>query len=148
MTELKTISNTVLFEGIEEILREGGSVTMRIKGSSMRPFVRNGRDTVTLNALPAAGLQIGMVVLFRYGDNWLLHRLRNINGSILVMKGDGNFRITEHVELTAAAGYASAIERNNRTIIYGSWRWKLLTRYSLAVKALRTVWRDICHMWR
>ena len=142
---MKIINNDVLFGEIEQILREGGSATIRIKGDSMRPFLRNGRDTVTLSTLPDSGLRRGMVLLFRCGDHWLLHRLRHIDGGTLTIKGDGNCRITERVEQVAVTGYASAIGRNGHTIAYGSVRWRLLTAYSLGIKVLRTGWYTLKH---
>lgn len=140
---MKIIENNVLFSDIEQILREGGSATIRIKGDSMRPFLRNGRDTVTLSMLPDSGMRRGMVLLFRCGDRWLLHRLRHIDGGTLTIKGDGNCRITERIQPTAVVGYASAIGRNGHTIAYGSAQWKLLTIYSLMFKVLRTAWYSI-----
>jgi hypothetical protein len=47
----KQIANDLFFASAEEFLREGRSVELRVKGFSMRPFVRNERDVVVLSPI-------------------------------------------------------------------------------------------------
>ena len=143
MPERKNINNELLFASIVEILGEGVTATIRIKGSSMRPFVRNGIDTATLSPLSGeVRLRKGMVLLFRYEGGYFIHRLRGIADGMLIMKGDGNYRISERIGHSAVIAWASSVERNGREIKYGSLQWHLLSLYSLAVKTLRTMLMD------
>lgn len=142
MPEVKTIKNNVFFVGVEQMLDEGISIDMHVKGFSMRPFLRNERDTVHLSPIDSAALRRGMVVLFLYGNHHTLHRIRRINGNELTIKGDGNYRSAELVTRDAVAAYVTYIERSGRRISYGSTMWRLLSAYSLGVKFLRTSYID------
>lgn len=134
----KIIDNESLFADVEHIIGEGGSVQLRVKGGSMRPFLRDGRDTVTLVAADTANLRKGMVVLFRHGGRHVLHRIRRIDGDRLTIKGDGNYRMTEMSRRGNVAAVAVSIERNSKTVDYGSTKWKWLSFGSLTLKSLRT----------
>lgn len=110
----------------------------------MRPFVRNGIDTATLSPVSSCGkLRKGMLLLFRYEGHYCLHRLRGIENGMLVMKGDGNYRLCELIRTSDIAACVSSVERDGHKISYGSLHWHLLTLYSLAVKVLRTACRDL-----
>lgn len=143
MTDRKTVPNKELFADIEQIIGAGGRIQLRIKGHSMKPFLRNERDIVHLSPASRANLRRGMVVLFRYRGRHILHRIRRIEGNKAEMKGDGNYRMGEYAPLTEVAAYVDTVERNGILIRYGSVRWKLLTAWSLWVKALRTLYHDI-----
>lgn len=147
MPDTRTIANSVLFADIERIIEEGGKVTLRVKGHSMRPFLRNGRDDVVLHGIASENIKPGMVVLFRHRNGHVLHRVRHIAGDRFTIKGDGNYRTAEHATTNDIVAYAEAIVRNGRTVKYGSLRWSLLTAYSLAVKIARTLYHDtIAHI--
>lgn len=143
MTATKTINNNDLFTEIESIINGGGTVSICVKGNSMRPFLRNGRDTVMLTAITKTQLRCGMVVLFRNKGKYILHRIRRIDNHELTIKGDGNYRQTEKANIEDVLGYVYAIERNEKTIRYGSLSWHLLTAYSIARKAIRALWMTI-----
>lgn len=143
MPDIRTISNSILFADINRIIDEGGKVTLRIKGHSMRPFLRNGRDDVVLNHIASEDIRQGMVVLFRHSKGHVLHRVRYIHGNTFIMKGDGNCRTAEHATADDIIAYAEAVIRNGHTIAYRSLHWRLLTAYSLAIKIARTAYHDI-----
>lgn len=143
MTDRKTVPNKDLFADIERIIDSGGRIQLRVKGNSMKPFLRNERDIVHLSTVSRIGLRRGMVVLFRYSGRHILHRIRRIEGNKAEMKGDGNYRMVEYAPLTEIAAYVYAVERNGSLIRYGSVRWKVLTAWSLWVKALRTLYHDV-----
>lgn len=142
MADIKRVDNEALFADVEQILDEGGRIQLHVKGHSMRPFLRNGIDTVHLAAVSGDDLRPGMVVLFRYRGRHIMHRLRRIKGSTLEIKGDGNYRISECVPRSEVSAYVESMERNGRSIGYRSARWRLLTAWSLSVKAARTMYRD------
>lgn len=139
MPEIKTINNNELFADVERLIDDGLSIDMRVKGFSMRPFLRNERDTVHLSAIDRAALRRGMVVLFRYRNQHTIHRIRRIDGDKLTIKGDGNYRSAELVTRDTVAAYAQSIERNGRQIKYGTALWRILSAYSLTVKSMRTL---------
>lgn len=143
MAAVKTIKNNELFADVEQIIAEGGQVELRVKGQSMHPFLRDGIDTVILSPVSSSQLRRGMVVLFRYNNHHILHRIRRIHGDILIIKGDGNYRSSEKASRADVVAHASAITHDGATIPYSSHAWKRLTRRSLCAKLLRTLKMDI-----
>ena len=146
MENKKTIPNNLFFASVEELIGEGRSVEMTVKGYSMRPFVRNGRETVVLSPLPDGGVKEGMVILFRYGGQHILHRLVRIEGERLTMEGDGNYRTSEVVAPADVVAYVSEVGLMcGRRIGYNSCAWRWRSAVSLARKWARRVAVDLKH---
>lgn len=139
----KTVKNSDLFADVEEIVSGGGHIRLRVKGGSMRPFLRDGRDVAELAPVDRAALRRGMVVLFRHQGHHILHRIRRIDGDRLTIKGDGNYRVTELSTRENVAAQVVSIMRDGREIRYRSLRWRLLTARSLWKKFLRTLRLDV-----
>ncbi len=140
---VKTVKNSDLFADVEDIISVGGHIQLRVKGGSMRPFLRDGRDVAELAPVDKAALRRGMVVLFRQCDRHILHRIRHIDGDRLIIKGDGNYRITETATRGDVAACVESILRNGKRIRYRSMRWRLLSAYSLWLKFIRTTKYDM-----
>ena len=92
------IPNDVFFSRVCESLGEGGKVTFTVKGHSMFPFLRSGKDRVCLVKPESGGLAAGDVILFRFRGNYILHRIYGIRKTpdgtpLYVTMGDGNTRI-------------------------------------------------------
>ncbi len=134
----KILSNDLLFESVEGLLASGLSVELRIKGHSMRPFMRSDQDVVKLVATSAGGLKRGMVVLFRHNGRHVLHRFRRHKDGLLIFAGDGNSLLTERAREEDVVAHVESFERNGKQIRYGSTQWRNLTTYSLIIKSLRT----------
>lgn len=94
---------------IEEILLQGDPVTIKATGRSMRPTFRDGKDFVTITPCDVDDLQVGDVVFFDRGDQYCLHRIIEINGDNLVIRGDGNRpQALEKVKRDAVVGKVTA----------------------------------------
>ena len=146
MENKKTIPNNLFFASVEELIGEGRSVEMTVKGYSMRPFVRDGREEVVLSPLPEGGVSVGMVVLFRYGGKHILHRLVRVEGERLTMEGDGNYRTSEVIAPEDVVAYVSEVAlRGGRRIKFGSLAWRCRSAVSLARKWARRVAVDLKH---
>ena len=91
MPGTKTVKNEELFADVEQIIGEGGRIRLRVKGYSMRPFLRNGTDCVNLSPIGLHRPERGMVVLFRYRGRHILHRICRIDAEEAVIEGDGNY---------------------------------------------------------
>lgn len=140
MGRVKTIPNNLFFESVEQIIAEGRSVEMTVKGFSMRPFLRNERDEVLLSPLSGRELQEGMVVLFRYKGRHILHRICHIECGEVVCEGDGNYRQREQCRVEDVVAYVSKVRlERGRSLHYGSGQWRRRTLWSLACKRLRNV---------
>lgn len=87
----RTIPNEILFASAGALLREGKDVTIKVKGSSMTPFLRDGRDSVVLRRSDDFG--IGDIVLVQFGtERFVMHRIVSVEGEVFTMMGDGNVR--------------------------------------------------------
>ena len=140
----KTIPNALFFATVEELIGEGRSVEMTVKGYSMRPFVRNERDVVVLSPIEPAELREGMVLLFRYKGGYVLHRLCRIEGARLTLEGDGNYRQEEVVGSEDVVAYVSAVKlEGKRALRYDSCGWRYRTMLSIRRKGLRTLVLDL-----
>lgn len=148
MPGVKTIKNEELFADVKNIIGEGGRVHIRVKGESMRPFLRGGRDTVCLAPISGRTPERGMVVLFEHGGRHVLHRIRKVRGSDLIIRGDGNYRTAEKSDTGHVLAYVESIGRGEGVIAYRSLRWRWLTFVSLAAKILRRVRYDLGRMAR
>ena len=81
----KTFSNAQLLPEVVKMLNEGHTVTLPLKGYSMRPFLENGRDKALL--IKVQHLKKGAEV--RPG-HYVLHRIVAIHSNRVVLCGDGN----------------------------------------------------------
>ena len=105
----RRISNGEFFAVVEQAIGEGRSVTIPVKGASMHPFIRDGRDKVVLSPFAEPEIAVGAIVLFRFRGTYVMHRIISRDGERLTMQGDGNcIRTTE----TAALSDVVAIVRH------------------------------------
>lgn len=122
----KFFDNEILMAEIAGWLREGKTVTIPVKGNSMKPFLTDGRDKVTLCGCRAEELSPGDVVLAGVNDggSTVLHRVVERRGTRLLLQGDAN-ETTEETGLQEVLGKAVAMERKGRMYeVDGKvWRW-------------------------
>ena len=81
---------------LEQCLREGKAAQFMPQGISMLPFIHGGEDRVLV--CKESKVDIGDIVLVKYGDNYILHRVYAKEGTTLVLMGDGNLYGNERVE--------------------------------------------------
>jgi hypothetical protein len=90
----KLIDNDILIPEIGKLIAQGHTVTMTVKGNSMRPFVEGVRDKALLVACHKA--RVGDAVLAHVDDGrFVLHRIIKKEGTKLTLMGDGNLVGTE-----------------------------------------------------
>ncbi len=111
---MKTIPNQPFFEEIEQIISEGNTVELKVKGGSMRPYLRNEKDIVVISPFQQDDLKCGEIVLFRYHKNHLLHRIvKKREDGMLVIQGDGVCNRYEKVSQSDVVGIVRCIIRPN-----------------------------------
>ena len=143
-----TYDNAVLLPRMVQLINEGHTVTLRLKGFSMRPFLEDGRDKAVLAQVghPKVG---DPVLAETYKGHFVLHRIISIDHDQVILRGDGNIG-TEFCRLSDVKGavvgfYRKGREKLDRTDgkkwkIY-SWIWTRLfpvRRYLLAF--YRRIW--------
>ena len=108
-SKVLVIPNDVFFNSVTETLSAGTDVVLTVKGYSMFPFMRNGKDKVCLEKYDGGKLSEGDVILFRYHGKHILHRIYGISttpdGSLLYRTmGDGNVRGMEYARAGDLSG--------------------------------------------
>ena len=91
ITEIQ-FTNAEFLPEIVKLLNEGHTVTLRLKGFSMRPFLEDGRDKALL--VKPQHPQKGDPVLAEIAPgHFVLHRIIAINDKDVVLRGDGNLGV-------------------------------------------------------
>ena len=117
-------------------MKEGHTVTLRTKGSSMLPFIVGGRDTGVLQQ--AVSWQEGDIVLAYLPEGrYVLHRIYRLSKEDVILMGDGNLQATECCKQSDIVGKAVQIIRDGRIVDCHAagerwrarlWRWLLPLR--------------------
>jgi len=133
--EIKTLqmANAVLLPEVVRLLEEGHTVTLPLRGYSMRPFLEDGREKALLRK--PASINVGDAVLAEIAPKrFVLHRIVDIQGDAVTLRGDGNIGV-EHCMLSNVKATAIGFYRKGRSqldstsgrkwLIY-SWLWTRL----------------------
>lgn len=128
--EVKEIqfANAQLLPEIVQLMDEGHTVTLRLRGYSMRPFLEDNRDKALL--AKAKDINLGDAVLAEIEPGrYVLHRIISIKGDEVILRGDGNVGV-EHCHRNDVKGFAIGFYRKGRTKIdkTNSFKWRF---YSL-----------------
>ncbi len=85
----KKMENAILLPQVIALINEGHTVTLRLKGFSMRPFLEDNRDKALLTKVQQ--IHVGDAVLAETAPkHFVLHRIVKINGDAVTLRGDGN----------------------------------------------------------
>ena len=126
---MKTIPNDCFFAWVEQEIRCGRSVRFRMKGNSMLPLLREGKDEVLLSACRAEDLKRWDVVLFHYKGRHILHRFIKKEGDCYRMQGDGVCAFHEECEGEDIIGIAKQVYRpSGKPVSVSSFRWRMESR--------------------
>ena len=114
-TEKLWLNNAQFFEEIDRMLQSGHSVTMRAKGNSMFPFIRDERDSVVLQR--SKNMAVGSIILARLQNgSYVLHRVYRLEKEEIVLMGDGNLYATERCRRNEVVGVAVKVIRDGRQV--------------------------------
>ena len=113
-----------LYQIICKTLSESGTVTFTANGTSMLPFIRGGRDRVTLTALDSDP-EKGDVIFYRRKDgSFILHRVIAVKNGAYTFCGDHQFRRETGVERGDMIARMTGLERDGKTIDLQSFSHK------------------------
>lgn len=142
------MANAVLLPEVVRLLEEGHTVTLPLRGYSMRPFLEDSRDKALLRK--PESINVGDAVLAEIGPkHYVLHRIVSIKGDNVTLRGDGNIGIErcrlQDVKATAIGFYRKGRQKldstEGRKWRTYSWIWTRLLpvrRYLLAF--YRRIW--------
>lgn len=119
-----SVDNAWLLPEVATLVDEGRTVTLPLRGFSMRPFLEDGRDKAVLAKVD--GVKVGDVVLAEVAPGrWVLHRLVGLEGDRATLRGDGNMA-TETCRRTDIKARAIGFKRKGRERTEGvdGWKWR------------------------
>jgi len=123
---MKQLSNRLFFEWVEQEIAKGNTVQFLLKGNSMLPLLRSGKDRVVLVPCKENELKRMDVVLFRYQGNHVLHRIIDRKGSKLVLQGDGSYIAKEQCTTSDVIGRMDSIIRPSGKILsVTDFKWRM-----------------------
>jgi hypothetical protein len=144
---MKTIANDTFFAWVEAELAEGRPVRFCLKGNSMFPLLRNGKDTVILEKCNQDTLKPMDVVLFRYKGNHVLHRILRRENNQLLIQGDGSFVAKEQCTVDDVVGKVVQVCRpSGKVLSVDSWQWRLPSRLWRLSNPLRVFLLRLGHL--
>ncbi|MDR1056227.1 MAG: S24/S26 family peptidase [Prevotellaceae bacterium] len=114
---MKLIPNEAYFAEIADMLSDGQSVQLRVKGGSMRPYLRNEKDIVVLSPFNPFKLKKGRIVLFKYRNRYLLHRIVKCENNRFMIQGDGVCKASEKALPSDVIGMVDTIIRPGKKTV-------------------------------
>jgi len=132
------IPDEAYYNCIDDILAEGKDVEVRINGASMRPYWRGGEKLIASPFKPDE-LQCGEIVIFRFGEKYIVHRIVQRSGNNLTTRGDGVLKKRENITVDDVKGIVRAYIKPNGKIkstqtLAAKIYWKLWLRLPLKIK--------------
>lgn len=131
-------------ESIERILAENGSYVSTSVGVSMKPMLRNRRDTIVV--VPADGiLEKYDVVLYRRGEKYVLHRVIKVESDVYIIRGD-NCAARELVPHGDVIGKLVSFSRGDRQVDMNSFVYRAYSVLICAANPMIRVRKRICNV--
>ncbi|MBP8777903.1 MAG: S24/S26 family peptidase [Bacteroidaceae bacterium] len=136
-----TVPNTILLPEVHQLLQEGHTVTLLVRGNSMNPFLVDRRDKVIIAPLPPDGPMIGDLPLAydRQNQRYVLHRLIRKEGTNYILMGDGNLKGTESILPDDLIGIVTHLQRKGRTYSIQGKCWRIYSMIWLQVMPIRRI---------
>lgn len=138
-------STEQFMDAIKGFVNEGKTVTISLKGFSMRPFLEDQRDRALLTK--PGNIKVGDPILAKLPNNkFVLHRVINIEDDTITMLGDGNLTPEFCYRKDVIASVVGFYRKGRQTLdrIDGrKWHY-----YSVVWMALRPVRRYLLYFYR
>lgn len=137
---MSALSDEQVILAAARLVQEGRSVTLRVYGRSMLPFIVGGLDSVVLAR--TGMLRKGDIVLARTDEGiYVLHRILHLAPERVVLMGDGNLRkrevcrpedvLARAVARIGADGRRRQLDTAGQRLAACLWRWLLPLRRGL-----------------
>ncbi len=97
---------------MHEILKSGGEVTFITNGTSMRPMLVDGRDSVTLCGASGPLKKYDLPLYRRSDGTFVLHRIVGKTDNGYIMRGDNQLRNEYGITDSDIVGVVKAFSKN------------------------------------
>jgi signal peptidase I len=116
-------------EFLKSLLNQGKCIKITVHGMSMFPILLTN-DVVLVKPFEPNDLKFGQIIVFRLGDNFVVHRLigKNNEKGLVYTRGDGLPKKDKPVKLEDVVGIVVGIEQS---------RWRLA---KLAIGRWSPIW--------
>ena len=131
------LSNAEFLPEIVKLMDEGHTVTLRLRGFSMRPFLEDNRDKALMTK--ATNPKVGDPVLAEIEPkHYVLHRIIAIDGDNVTLRGDGNLG-NEYCTLDDVKGAVIGFYRKGRTTLdrTDGWKWRTYSFFWMRLYPIR-----------
>ena len=150
--EVRKVATKAYIDMLLSVMDEGRSVSLVIAGGSMTPFLADGRDRVVLEK-PGRRPAVGDIVLFRRPDgDYVLHRIRKIEGENYYMVGDAQTYIEGPVAKGQIKALVTAAKRKGKIIKKGDFVWDFFEKIWIRMVPFRPLcikgYSLYCRIWR
>ncbi len=129
-----------LYPVMREVLSDGGTFSITVRGNSMLPFLRDLRDQAVFAPLAGRKIKRGDIVFYqRASGQFVMHRVYRVDKSgVLTMLGDAQWTLETGIAPEQLRAYVIKVVRKGKEIgcENGAWR-ALMTLYMLRIRAPR-----------
>lgn len=137
--EKKTINTREYVGLLKQLVEEGETVSMRIVGSSMSPFLIHDRDLITFKA-PERELKKGDMVFFqRESGQYVMHRIYAVKPDGYYMVGDAQAEIEGPISREQIFAVIIKVRRKDKWMEPGDFWWNFFERVWINIIPLRKV---------
>lgn len=137
--EKKTINTREYVGLLKQLVEEGETVSMRIVGSSMSPFLIHDRDLITFKA-PEKELKKGDMVFFqRKSGQYVMHRIYAVKPDGYYMVGDAQTEIEGPISREQIFAVIIKVRRKGKWMEPGDFWWNFFERIWINIIPFRKV---------
>lgn len=135
--EKKTINTREYVGLLKQLVEEGETVSMRIVGSSMSPFLIHDRDLITFKA-PERELKKGDMVFFqRESGQYVMHRIDAVKPDGYYMVGDAQTEIEGPISREQIFAVIIKVRRKDKWMEPGDFWWNFFERVWINIIPVR-----------
>lgn len=109
----------------EELLEEKGSITYTNIGFSMMPLLRQKKDIIDITKKKASRCKKYDVVLYKRGNQYILHRILKVHPDRYVVAGDHNTFLDPPVTDDMILGVMTRVIRDGKSITPDNFWYKV-----------------------
>ena len=121
----------------EQLLLEKGYLIYTCSGFSMLPLLRERRDIIEIRPKPEDRCRKYDVVLYKRGNQYILHRVLKVFPEGYLIAGDHNTFVERDVTDAMILGVMTRVIRGGKSIHPEDWRYRLYVRLWCAPWRLR-----------
>ena len=109
----------------EELLNAKGFIVYTNVGGSMLPLLRQRRDVIEIRKKGPGRCQKYDVVLYKRGDQYILHRILKVMPEGYIIAGDNNTFVETDIRDENILGVMVRVIRNGKSITMDDWKYRL-----------------------